>query len=734
MTLLTRISFLFAPLALLVLLATADSRHTLPVSAGDAGGTTQGDVNCSQTVDAVDSLQILRAIAGLPASADCLSEAGDVDCSGAADAIDALQILRFIAGLPPAQHPGCETIGQQLPSGAHGEARRIALEVFGAGSEEAVYEELLEVMALLQVGVYTSEGGIVQQGEERALGDFYLYDFELRMMAASILRRDTSWGVHQVADALDQVGYREDGQPFTGADLNEIIHEATVDSLAAPEEESSFVPMLVRQLGVRHEQPYDLAEQLDVTDANFDALQMTLILMGLTLPVISEEGPLDAPASALDANSNGILTAQPAGITDLCADLEFDGKGIWSAVKYGATAIKKIGSIAKKVAGFIDIIHGEQLALSVQVKALDSSVGPTHYDHGAGTPGQQLKFRIEVRMLDDLGEQLVKCGWLFQLQYPPKGPIPGVTVSFQTDIQAQLKRHGTLDCQGLFCSKTTGADGVATLTFDPKSEKQPYGQGILVEDTGVVSGIARYQSKFGNFLGGGIAQFLVPKYGSIRWFVQYHGCLEQGAGGSAITTVEAGGASESLPCRYKGHASATHYASENALIYNITASNLLFELIEDPQHPDGLTYQLVEGSVTVEVTGEVPGCTISGGYTIPEPLDGSVHVFGGFIALDPENHKYAASGGQVDLEEHVLWECPPSDPFTAPGGSHLWILTTNNIPPIPDRPFMIEDPLQGSFDNITGGWDSHYEWYFEPIICDSGPAPVCALPSASRPP
>lgn len=74
----------------------------------------QGDVNCSDTVDSVDSLQILRATAGLPASTDCLPEAGDVDCSGAADAIDALQILRFIAGLPTNAAPVCTPIGEPL--------------------------------------------------------------------------------------------------------------------------------------------------------------------------------------------------------------------------------------------------------------------------------------------------------------------------------------------------------------------------------------------------------------------------------------------------------------------------------------------------------------------------------------------------------------------------------------------------------------------------------------------
>ena len=77
----------------------------------------------------------------------------------------------------------------------------------------------------------------------------------------------------------------------------------------SPDEASSLLPLLVRELGLRHETPYDLADELDVNEANFDGLQVALILVGLTLPVIADEAPLDTPASTLVADSDGILTA-----------------------------------------------------------------------------------------------------------------------------------------------------------------------------------------------------------------------------------------------------------------------------------------------------------------------------------------------------------------------------------------------------------------------------------------
>jgi len=70
----------------------------------------QGDVDCSNAVNAIDALKILRKTASLSVAAPVgcpfltNAAAGDVDCSGGnANAIDALKVLRFGAGLPVTQ-------------------------------------------------------------------------------------------------------------------------------------------------------------------------------------------------------------------------------------------------------------------------------------------------------------------------------------------------------------------------------------------------------------------------------------------------------------------------------------------------------------------------------------------------------------------------------------------------------------------------------------------------------
>ncbi len=70
-----------------------------------------GDATCDGAVDAVDSLQLLRRIAGLSNLGVCAKALGDVDCSAGVDARDALMILRYVAGLAASGTDGCPAIG-----------------------------------------------------------------------------------------------------------------------------------------------------------------------------------------------------------------------------------------------------------------------------------------------------------------------------------------------------------------------------------------------------------------------------------------------------------------------------------------------------------------------------------------------------------------------------------------------------------------------------------------------
>jgi hypothetical protein len=89
-----------------------------------------GDTFCDGVVSAVDATQILKRIANPDRLDGCGPNFfgpevmqtkvvngeqriwGDVNCSGAVDAVDSLEILRFVAGLP--QQEGCLAIGDEV--------------------------------------------------------------------------------------------------------------------------------------------------------------------------------------------------------------------------------------------------------------------------------------------------------------------------------------------------------------------------------------------------------------------------------------------------------------------------------------------------------------------------------------------------------------------------------------------------------------------------------------------
>ena len=80
-------------------------------------------MDCSGTVNSVDSLKVSRHAAGLSYSQNepCPNigtgtlangkKQGDIDCSNAVNSVDALKLKRFAAGLEYAQNEPCPNIG-----------------------------------------------------------------------------------------------------------------------------------------------------------------------------------------------------------------------------------------------------------------------------------------------------------------------------------------------------------------------------------------------------------------------------------------------------------------------------------------------------------------------------------------------------------------------------------------------------------------------------------------------
>ncbi len=387
-------------------------------------------------------------------------------------------------------------------------------------------------MDALNLGVYTPGGKAIVRGAERGQNDFFLYDLELRMTARALGRHE-EWGISDLTSAIAGMGIKPGGEPLPDNDVIAVISDGTRAAAAKTNDPRAVLPLLVRELGLRHQPAYDTARlrSYGVGRVRFDALQKLLILLDATAPILRRAGLIRGHAT-LDAYSNGPATSRAPAAE--CADVhgapekegagakvgEYLGEELTDKIlEHVSDFFKRANEIAKIAEEIVDGIHGSILAYGVDVRSLGPSNQPTHYGppgHAANA-GKELKFQIKVEMLDSLPGVDQKCGSIVHTKFPPKGPIAGVTVLWET---GDLDQYGDLSCEGLVCTTETGPDGIATLTFTPKKEFLP-GVGMGVEQPGLAIGTAFVQSRFGNTLGT-IAEILAPKSGLTRWRVERH--------------------------------------------------------------------------------------------------------------------------------------------------------------------------------------------------------------------
>jgi hypothetical protein len=420
----------------------------------------------------------------------------------------------------------------EAPAGPSEQANTLAQSVRSAESDTARVDAIMQVLGALNIGVYTGQGQQILGGAERSAGDFYLYDIEVSALSGAF-GRGQSMGVIDLALALDNMGFYTEDAPLDPEVLRQAILTVTAQAAQQPDAPGSLIPLLARQLGLSQPTPFDLLNPDTPLDAMlFDPLSGFLLLATISIPAVQDALPATLGTSQMIAQSQGIL--KPTGSNPCDPSNLFGGNGDAEKNAYGFTKnfadlLELIPETIGKVSGILDAIHGAVLAFSVNVAALSSSER-THWGHEGS--GQPINVRSKVEMRDQLPQAAIDCGWIAGTDYPDVGPIPGVSVHWfwSTDNAGGLDfdQQGQIQC-GNACVQAgpsalaidaTDSQGIATLTLTPNKEPDP-GKGTVVEDTGMVTGIALYQSHFGNLLGSYV-QYAVPKSDSTRWFIERH--------------------------------------------------------------------------------------------------------------------------------------------------------------------------------------------------------------------
>lgn len=417
----------------------------------------------------------------------------------------------------------------------------------------------------LHIGVETAAGRqVVASPEPRAARRYAMYTFELRALAGQDVRK-TTISLTDLSQRLAKLGLKLDAtRPLPPRLLYLALRSAVRKAGKTPRNPRSLLPLLVRELG-RKGAGADPGSAKSVGAVRLDAVQAWLVTTDIAIPVLRRAAVTHTATAA-----RSVVRARTAASTSSCEDFDKDSDAIAkryddavekaTGSKIGAWAAKKgIGKIydavkgqlvhkaiwgirrlpgwastgvivgiraAKLVGPVVDGLHGVLLAFSIDVESLHPSLAPVHWYHTASEQyppdSHERTFEVKVSMRDDLGERFVHCAALAGYKVPPKGPIDNVRVVW-------LQAEGDLDpdqadlhCT-LVCTTITGSDGVARLSFKPRREDYyPNIQPTEVQKTGLMEGLPLYQSSQDAGVAGKVAQFIVPKTASTRWFVSHH--------------------------------------------------------------------------------------------------------------------------------------------------------------------------------------------------------------------
>jgi hypothetical protein len=406
-------------------------------------------------------------------------------------------------------------------------ANKLAGQVSKAHTPRAREKAIIAVLDALHVGVYKTSGKPVERGAERSVRDLYLYDYEVSSIADELARQQT-YGLADASDLLASLGVKPGGGAVTTDQLDKLLRDG-IQISAKSRKPFALLPLLIRELGKR-DKPASDPLKASPDSLRLDALSYALLDISFLGEALRHENA-HGSRRALAAGKAGCPEPKPD--PEVSQQLGESALAWWVERKLGELE----GRIGSKIAKALEIkelvekilggLHGSLLAYSLQVKAVNGNVA-THYGpagHASGAGGVA-NFQMRVTMLDDLGEQNIRCLALAGIKLPRKGPIPGVPILWELGAQGNLLQHGTTNPGGgIIPPRTsTGDDGVATLPFTPKDELVP-GFGVDTHDTGVVDGIAQWQDAFDNeasLFGVKLNQYLTPKFDGVRWDVGFH--------------------------------------------------------------------------------------------------------------------------------------------------------------------------------------------------------------------
>ncbi len=340
-------------------------------------------------------------------------------------------------------------------------AYMLANQLADAPSKEDAAELLLGAFRAIGLGVYTGDGEKILGGSERSEKDFFLYDFQWRILARGVYHRN----VVSVADysralgaGLVELDDPEQMIPF----FTQAVHQRYQAAVENPNDPTSFLILFVDGLARRQLQPYSLdeLESRSAEELDLDPAQSFLLL----LEFFHRPGaaPPAAPVSRWLPGASSVHAASP------CDLIQGDGQSYWGRGTDVATEVGqelpgwagKVGGIIGNATGVIGAA-GDLLILYGMDIELQPAPRVMHLLHRfEEDPHYYFIQAIVTFDAEIVSDKVLKCGWLAGKKMPVKGPLKDVelTWDFRPVLPPRLEMHHDM------LNELTGHLGLQTKT------------------------------------------------------------------------------------------------------------------------------------------------------------------------------------------------------------------------------------------------------------------------------
>lgn len=434
--------------------------------------------------------------------------AGDEKC--ARKAAKQGKEVRFVQpAATPASDGGAPALN---PSVAHSldahPAYVLAKQLAEAKSEQEVAELMRTAFDRMNLGIYTHRGKQVLAGAEQKPSDFFLYDFQWKILArAYFLRNDMTFADHTAMLGAAMLRLK-DPAPFRDV-LPQAIERRYREAAQRPDDPMSFAILLVDGLARHKDVPYELR---DMTRYRYDSIQVDPLQSALLMIDFFTRPPVHKVKLSFDWMPSLISTAQAQAQADGERDCDLikgeDAQGYWgrgfdimgellpNMAGFAGEAAKAVADVTGVTGALADLLV--MYGMNIELDPQPYSIHLFHKGYGTYS-GILATVTFDSQGVPDA---TLECGWLIGKSMPSNGPMKDVELTWEfspslppyLEMHTDMWRDNKLVHTGDGLRTLTDSYGTSFFLMEPDECPSPDG-GVLRSKTYKATVSARYVTR-----------------------------------------------------------------------------------------------------------------------------------------------------------------------------------------------------------------------------------------------